>query len=138
MSEVKLNSGAIDLGIVTHNIDKMIAFYSDTLGFKKIGEVPFPGLGVVNKLDCGKSQIKILALEEPPKHENVTGDFTTSSGFRYCSLNLNNLKDVVDSCVSADVQVVNDPMEIRPKVWVAIIKEPDGNLIELMQDGSAE
>ena len=54
MSEVKLNSGAIDLGIVTHNIDKMIAFYSDTLGFKKIGEVPFPGLGVVNKLDCGK------------------------------------------------------------------------------------
>ena len=85
-----------------------------------------------------KSQIKILALEEPPKHENVTGDFTTSSGFRYCSLNLNNLKEVVDSCVSADVQVVNDPMEIRPKVWVAIIKDPDGNLIELMQDGSAE
>ena len=50
------------------------------LGFKKIGEVPFPGLGVVNKLDCGKSQIKILALEEPPKHENVTGDLSFTKG----------------------------------------------------------
>ncbi len=136
MSEVKLKNGALDLGIVTNNIGSMIAFYTETLGFKKIGEVPFPGLGVVNKLDCGKSQIKILALENPPAHENITGDFSTSSGFRYCSLNLDNLKEVIDSCISSNIKVVNGPMEIRSKVWVAIIQDPDGNLIELMQDDS--
>ena len=29
-------------------------------------------------------------------------------------------------------------MELRSNVWVVIIQGPDGNLIELMQDGTTE
>ena len=138
MVKVNLRNGTLDLGIVTNNIDKMLSFYSETLGFEKVGEVPFPGLGVVNKLDCGKCQIKILALEKPPNNENIKGDFTASSGFRYCTMNLTNLKEVVNSCITSNQKVVNEPMEIRSNVWVAIIQDPDGNLIELMQDGTID
>ena len=41
MVKVNLRNGTLDLGIVTNNIDKMLTFYSETLGFEKVGEVPF-------------------------------------------------------------------------------------------------
>ena len=53
-------------------------------------------------------------------------------------MNLTNLKEVVNSCITSNQKVVNEPMEIRSNVWVAIIQDPDGNLIELMQDGTID
>jgi predicted enzyme related to lactoylglutathione lyase len=90
----------------------------------------------VNKFKCGLSQIKILVLENPPKNENARGDFTISSGYRYCTLNVRNLLDIVEDCTNNNLIVQTAPREIREGVTVAIIEDPDGNLIELMQDNN--
>ena len=134
--KVKLSKEALDVGLVSQNGTSMLGFYSQILGFEKIGEVPFPGLGVVNKFKCGLSQIKILVLENPPKNENVRGDFTTSSGYRYCTLNVRNLLDIVEDCTHNNHIVQTAPREIREGVTIAIIEDPDGNFIELMQDNN--
>ena len=134
--KVKLSKEALDVGLVSYNGTSMLGFYSQILGFEKIGEVPFPGLGVVNKFKCGLSQIKILVLENPPKNENARGDFTISSGYRYCTLNVRNLLDIVEDCTNNNHIVQTAPREIREGVTVAIIEDPDGNLIELMQDNN--
>ena len=134
--KVKLSKEALDVGLVSYNGTSMLGFYSQILGFEKIGEVPFPGLGVVNKFKCGLSQIKILVLENPPKNENARGDFTISSGYRYCTLNVRNLLDIVEDCTHNNHIVQIAPREIREGVTVAIIEDPDGNLIELMQDNN--
>jgi len=134
--KVELSKEALDVGIVTNNGIAMLDFYSQILNFEKVGEVPFPGLGVVNKFLCGLSQIKILVLEKAPQHENARGDFTASSGYRYCTLNVKNLLEIVEECSSNDQSIQTPPREIRTGVTVAIIEDPDGNLIELMQDNN--
>ena len=58
---------SIDLGIVTKNADKMLAFYRDTLGLAVEGELPMPDGGVMHRLECGGSIIKIVVTgKEPP------------------------------------------------------------------------
>ncbi|MDG2061009.1 MAG: VOC family protein [SAR86 cluster bacterium] len=132
--KVELSKEALDIGLVTHNEMPMLSFYSQVLGFEKVGEVPFPSLGVVNKFKCGLSQIKILVLENSPKNESPKGDFTISSGYRYCTLNIKNLLEIVENCTNNNHTVQTAPREIREGVTVAIIEDPDGNLVELMQD----
>jgi len=133
---VELSRESLDIGLVTHNEFAMLGFYSQILGFEKVGEVSFPGLGKVNKFNCGLSQIKILVLENPPQNENIRGDFTISSGYRYCTLNVRNLIEIVEECADNNHIVQTAPREIREGVTVAIIEDPDGNLIELMQDNN--
>ena len=65
----KLQKQAIDVGLVTAEGDKAVAFYHGLLGFAPDGEVPFPGLGVVKRFRCGDSVFRILALEKPPASE---------------------------------------------------------------------
>ena len=51
---------SIDLGIITKTADKMLAFYRDTLGLEVEGELPMPDGGVMHRLKCGGSVIKIV------------------------------------------------------------------------------
>ena len=133
MAKINFTSDAIDIGMVTRNDIEMLSFYQNVLGLIKDTEIPFPGLGVVNKLSFGSGYIKILVLDENPSNTNPTGDFSTSNGIRYITINLSNLDEILDSCKLNDVNIVNSGVIIRPGVTVAIIQDPDGNLIELMQ-----
>ena len=51
MGKINLTSNSIDVGIVTQNAPTMLDFYINTLGLTKEIEIPFPGLGTVNKLN---------------------------------------------------------------------------------------
>ena len=53
MGKIKFTSKTIDIGLVTTNRDLMLNFYENILGFEKEIEIPFPGLGTVNKLNYG-------------------------------------------------------------------------------------
>ena len=133
MAKINFTSDAIDIGMVTRNDIEMLSFYQNVLGLIKDTEIPFPGLGVVNKLSFGSGYIKILVLDKNPSNTNPIGDFSTSNGIRYITINLSNLDEILDSCKLNDVNIVNSGVVIRPCVTVAIIQDPDGNLIELMQ-----
>ena len=87
----------------------MLHFYQEVLGFDKEIEIPFPGIGVVNKLSYGAGYIKILVLESNPSNINPTGDFSTSNGIRYITINLSNLDEILDACK------VNTEYELRKR-----------------------
>jgi len=131
---VKINftSETIDIGMVTTNDQEMLDFYQNVLGFEKEIEIPFPGIGVVNKLNYGTGYIKILILEKNPSNINPTGDFSTSNGIRYITINLSNLDEILDACKVNNINIINEGIDLRPGVRVALISDPDGNLIELM------
>tara|TARA_B100000965_G_C19081336_1_gene536450 strand:+ start:80 stop:487 length:408 start_codon:yes stop_codon:yes gene_type:complete len=133
MGKIKFTSNTIDIGIVTTNRELMLNFYGNILGFKKEIEIPFPGLGTVNKLNYGSGYIKILVLENEPSNENPIGDFSTSNGIRYLTINLSNLDEVINECSKNNINIINAGTSIRPGVMVGLIQDPDGNLIELMQ-----
>ena len=131
-AKINFTSNAIDIGIVTTNDFEMLHFYQEVLGFDKEIEIPFPGIGVVNKLSYGAGYIKILVLETNPSNINPTGDFSTSNGIRYITINLSNLDEILDACKVNNINIINEGIDLRPRVRVALISDPDGNLIELM------
>jgi|TARA_B100001142_G_scaffold102494_1_gene104615 catechol 2,3-dioxygenase-like lactoylglutathione lyase family enzyme len=132
MVKINFTSDTIDIGMVTVNDQEMLHFYQNVLGFEKEIEIPFPGIGVVNKLNYGAGFIKILVLEKKPLNINPTGDFLTSNGIRYLTINLSNLDEILDTCKTHNINIINPGTIIRPGVTVALIADPDGNIIELM------
>ena len=97
MAKINFTSDAIDIGMVTRNDIEMLSFYQNVLGLIKDTEIPFPGLGVVNKLSFGSGYIKILVLDKNPSNTNPTGDFSTSNGIRYITINLSNLDEILET-----------------------------------------
>ena len=45
----------------------MLSFYRDLLGFRHEGDIPFPMGGVMHRLWCGDSLIKIVVPEPSPE-----------------------------------------------------------------------
>ena len=128
----ELTVPALDLGVVTADAARALAFYRDTLGLLPDGELPFPGLGVLHRLRCGHSTVKLLALERPPEARPARGGFSAATGFRYCTLHVANLDAVVSACRERGHAIPVDVRPLRPGLRVAMVEDPDGNTIELM------
>jgi hypothetical protein len=129
----KLAKQSLDAGLLTTQGDVAMRFYRDLLGFPEDGEVPFPGIGIVKRLRCGDSILRILVLEKEPPHHASTDGFTSQSGLRYLTLTVENLQEIVDAVGLAGFPVPVPPRVLRPGVTVAQIADGLGTTIELMQ-----
>ena len=130
-----LTKQAIDLGIVTTNGAAMLAFYRDVLGLKLQGEMPMPGgVGVMHRLLCGDSLIKLVVLPAVPATA-APGGIQGAAGYRYWTITISNLADMVAACQAAGAKVVMAEREIRPGVRIAIVADPDGNWVEFLALG---
>ena len=130
-----LTKQAIDLGIVTTNGAAMLAFYRDLLGLKLQGEMPMPGgVGVMHRLLCGDSLIKLVVLPAVPASA-APGGIQGAAGYRYWTITISNLGEMVAACQAAGAKVVMAEREIRPGVRIAIVADPDGNWVEFLALG---
>jgi glyoxylase I family protein len=127
-----LTKDSIDLGIVTTDAEAMVAFYRDVLGFEDQGETPMPG-GLMHRLACGTSIIKIVALRSAPPAAAPPGGIQGATGYRYWTISVSNLTEVVAACEAAGRPVVVPVTELRPGITIAIVEDPDGNWVELLQ-----
>lgn len=128
-----LTKDSIDLGIVTSNGAAMVAFYRDLLGFVEEPQTPFPGGGVMNRLRCGTSLIKIVEPDPAPAEVPPPGPIPRATGYRYWTISVSNLADLVSACEADGRRVVVPATEIRPGVSIAIVEDPDRNLLEFLQ-----
>ena len=130
----ELGKDSIDLGIVVTDLDASLAFYRDTLGFIDAGEVPIPG-GSMRRLMCGTSTIKLLSPGRTPPAVAPPGGIQGATGYRYWTITVTNLADLVDQCATAGYVVAIPVTELRPGVTIAIVEDPDGNWVEFVQLG---
>jgi glyoxylase I family protein len=132
MSANIVKSG-IDLGIVTKNPEEMLRFYAATLGLEEEGTIPMPGGGTMHRLKAGNSTIKIIELEPEPLGDAVPGGIRAATGYRYWTITVDNLAECVQQCAEGGFTVVVAEKIVRPGVTIAIIADPDGNWVELLQ-----
>jgi len=130
---IALTKSAIDLGIVTSNGAAALKFYRDTLGFRHEADTPFPGGGTMHRLWCGDSLIKVVEPANPPAASAAAGGITGATGYRYWTLSVSNLVELVDACKAGGYQIPVPPREIRPGISIAIVEDPDGNWVEFLQ-----
>ncbi len=131
---VQLTKDSIDLGIVTNNAEAMVAFYRDVLGFEDKGTMPMPG-GGMHRLVCGTSAIKIVSMKRPVEAAAAPGGIGGATGYRYWTMNVSNLAEMVAACEAAQATVAVPITELMPGVSLAIVEDPDGNWVEFVQAG---
>lgn len=129
----ELTKSAIDLGIVTNDGAAALKFYRDTLGFRHEADTPFPMGGTMHRLWCGDSLIKVVVPDEAPKHQPHGGGIAGATGYRYWTISVSNLQELVEACRTGGYRVRVEPREIRSGVSIAIVEDPDGNWVEFLQ-----
>jgi catechol 2,3-dioxygenase-like lactoylglutathione lyase family enzyme len=132
-----LSKDSIDLGIVVKDADAALRFYRDTLGFKDQGTMPMPGGGTMYRLLCGSSLIKLVALAQAPPAAAPPGGIQGASGYRYWTISVSNLDETAGACAAAGYKLAIKPREIRPGIKIAMIEDPDGNWVELLEVAQA-
>ena len=130
---VALAKTAIDLGIITTNGEAMLGFYRDTLGFRQEPDTPFPAGGVMHRLWCGDSLIKVVVPEAAPKEQVAKAPITRANGYRYWTITVSNITELVASCEAGGFKVAVPVTEVRPGVTIAMVEDPDGNWVEFLQ-----
>jgi predicted enzyme related to lactoylglutathione lyase len=131
---LQLTKDSIDLGINVSDGDAALAFYRDTLGLEFSATIPLPGGGgVMHRLLCGDSLIKLVVMDEKPSAVNPPGGPRGAIGTRYWTISVSNLEEIVERCEKAGYKVPMPVREARPGVTIAMVEDPDGNYVEFLQ-----
>ena len=130
---VSIAKESIDLGLVTDNIDAMTAFYRDILGLELEAVLDMGGGTTMTRLKCGTTIIKLLRPRAVPEAGNPPGGLAGGRGIRYFTICVDNLEEAVADCRAADCPVPVSIREVRPGITIAMIEDPDGNWVELLQ-----
>ena len=125
---------AIDLGIITNNLEAMLSFYRDTLGLELEATIPMPGGGEMNRFKVGESIVKIIETDPKPEVEAPPGGIRGATGYRYWTLHVNDLAAAVAAVSEAGHKVVVPEKTIREGVTIAIVADPDGTWVELLNN----
>ncbi len=133
---VQLAKSAVDIGIVVSDSSTALAFYRDLLGMEHVSDIimPIGDGGTMHRLMCGDSLIKLVKLDNvPPRHDG--GGIEAGQGFRYLTLVVENLDEIMADCRRDGVEVKVPVTEVRPGVTIGIVADPDGNWVEFVQNG---
>lgn len=148
--ESEFSSPTIDLGIVVSDLDKAMKFYTEAVGFTPTGEFTAgkdvtrdSGLSAgeeltIKKLSLGKGKgattIKLMqsAIEKSKKSDQTY--ITSSLGFSYLTIRVTSTKTALARLKKAGIKVLAQGPAILPggKVALTVVKDPDGNFVELV------
>lgn len=127
---MKPAKSCIDIGIVVQDIAKSLAFYEGLLGLNKIGEMPLP-FGRMHRLGFGDSFVKLVDPTKVPAAGNI--GLVKELGFRYLTFQITNIDEVCVDCEKAGVVFEIPKQELLPGVTIAMVRDPDGNVVEFVQ-----
>jgi glyoxylase I family protein len=131
-----LTKESIDLGIVTTNMTAMTEFYRDVVGLEDLGAMSTRSTfgGSVQNLRCGTSLIKIIGYAQAPPFRAPGGGVSTATGYRYWTIAVSNLEEVVAACARAGRPIVVPIKQVSAQVDIAIVEDPDGNWVEFLRE----
>lgn len=139
----------IDLGVVVSDLEKSIKFYTEAVGFSVVGGftaepqvVKDSGLGEEESLviktlalskETGATKIKLMQSEKGSKKSDQTY-ITSSLGFSYLTIHVKDMNASVERLKKAGVKVLaKGPVALSGgKVYLTVVKDPDGNFVELV------
>lgn len=143
----------IDLGCVVTDVAKSVKFYTEAVGFtevpgfkvpadyaEKVGLTAGKGLDIhVLVLGTGESatKLKLMQVEgaTPKKSDNAT--IESQTGFRYLTIFVSDTNAALERLKKASVTPIAGGTQELPKplpegVYLTIVRDPDGNFVELV------
>ncbi len=136
MTSAHLVKPTIDIGIVTTSPDAMADFYGTVVGFPSLPDVPMDGF-LVKRFQVGECVLKLVTFEDEPASRHTPGPLGDSTGLRYWTVSVSNLEEILAALRAAGHEVIDGPTEVRPGVTIALVTDPDGNLVEFVNRPAA-
>ncbi len=136
----------LEIGICVADLARVQRFYEDGLGLETVAvsaspataAAPVglsPGGYVVARLQTPRGErIKLLQPEQVPEAGIADGPVLAQTGLAYLTLIVDDLPEMVDRALAAGASPVAAPraMELKPGVWVFFLRDPEGNVVELV------
>ena len=121
---------SLDLGLLVNNIEASLHFYRDLLGLKFIEKVPV-WFGTMHRLRFGNSDFKLVdpSVQPPKGPVGLEGQL----GFRYVTFVIKNLSELCRELQSKGIEFEVPEKEIRPGSRIAMVRDPDGNIVEFVE-----
>ena len=155
MAAAKQDSGkaefsrkTIDLGMVVSDVEKAAVFYREVLGFKELSgfDVSTPMANDTGLTDDRPFKVRVFALGDEPTAtklkimtipgaglKKVDNQYLGSSlGFRYLTISVANLTRTMERLRQHGVSPVKEPYRLGGNSYLILVKDPDGNTVELI------
>ena len=127
---MKPAKNSLDLGVIVSDIKASLNFYQDILGLEFIDSVPL-WFGTMYRLRFGTSDVKLIEPKAvPPKG---AAGLENQLGFRYMTFLVGNLSELCAELKDRGIEFAFPEKEIRPGTRIAMVKDPDGNVVEFVE-----
>lgn len=123
---------SVDVGIFVSDIKKSLDFYQGILGLEKTEELP-TAFGTLHRLRYGTSDIKLMDPKAAPPAGPIGLD--KQLGIRYLTFVIRNLSGLCATLREKGVEFTIPETQIRPGTRIAMVKDPDGNIVEFVERG---
>jgi len=124
-------------GLVGRDLETLVAFYSDVMGFAVVQRRDFDAFGTVLSLQRGDARLKLFFPLEPADAVAVVEPWYQPGGWRYAALHLDDAAAVDALAAAVDAgggRLVLAPSEHRPGARMAVVTDPEHNTWELLYD----
>jgi catechol 2,3-dioxygenase-like lactoylglutathione lyase family enzyme len=139
----------IDIGIVARDLEKSAKFYTEAIGLKEIQGFSAPAelgrkIGLVDNHPInvrvfvtdeieGATRIKLMSFPDAGGKVPDRSYIHTTLGINYLTLFVNDMDEALERLKKADAKLLGEtPVSLGGKTQLAIVRDPDGNFIELI------
>ena len=148
--EGEFTSPTIAIGCVVSDIDASVKFYTEAIGFKvargfKVAPDFATNTGLTNqkqlditglKLGDGPGATELKLMQVEGTSEKPANEFINSSlGFSYLTIFVNSMDAAMDRLKKYGAKTIGkEPAALatNPKLALIIVRDPDGNFVELI------
>ena len=136
-----------EMGICVDDLENMIAFYGDVLGFKLISKIDVPadksneagftssGYTIVRMQTNYGERIKLVRPMTSPNPRTSGKEVLSKKGTVFLTFIVEDLKLTVSRVKNTDapIRTQGSIMEVRDGVFLSIIDDPEGNHLEFVE-----
>ena len=136
-----------EMGICVNDLEKMIAFYGDVLGFKLISQIDVPadksseagftsgGYTIVRMQTNYGERIKLVRPMTSANPRLSGEEVLSKKGNVFLTFIVEDLKHTVSRIKDTDapIRTQGNIMEVRDGVFLSIIDDPEGNHLEFVE-----
>ena len=127
---IKPAKDSLDLGIIVRDIKASLHFYQKTLGLEFVGITPL-WFGTMHRLRFGTSDFKLIEPKTVPPKGAIGRE--NQLGFRHATFVIKNLSEICAELQQKGIEFALPEKEIRPGVRIAMVKDPDGKIVEFVE-----
>ena len=151
--ESNIAKQTIDIGVVVSDIEKSVEFYTKALGFRQAGGFKVAGkfakdAGLTNgpaldikvlKLgtDENATSLKLMQIKDAKSKKSDNSFIHSQLGVSYLTIFVKDTGKAVEQLKKHGIKTlaktpVDIPKEIAPGMGLTLVRDPDGNIIELV------